>query len=123
MNQFSLIIDGNKVDTQESFPVLNPATEEVVAQCPRATEEQLDLAWHMKPFLFGLVLFGTWIVPVTIVILMSIPFYFTHVTRTLGYSVTGGVFSAAIFGFLLTVAAAIVFAQGAAREHEMAQAA
>jgi acyl-CoA reductase-like NAD-dependent aldehyde dehydrogenase len=44
MSEYNLIIDGKKVSTQESFPVINPATEQPVAQCPKATEEQLNEA-------------------------------------------------------------------------------
>ncbi len=44
MSDFGLIINGKKVATAETFGVINPATEEIVAQCPIATEEQLDAA-------------------------------------------------------------------------------
>ena len=44
MSEYHLIIDGQKVAATDSFPVLNPATEEVVAQCPKASEEQLNQA-------------------------------------------------------------------------------
>lgn len=44
MSEFQMIIDGQKVDTDAHFPVLNPATEEVIAQCPRATEQDLNRA-------------------------------------------------------------------------------
>jgi acyl-CoA reductase-like NAD-dependent aldehyde dehydrogenase len=44
MSEYNLIIDGQPVSTEETFPVLNPATEEVIAQCPTATEAQLDQA-------------------------------------------------------------------------------
>lgn len=44
MSDYQMIIDGRKVDADESFPVLNPATEAVIAQCPRATEQHLDQA-------------------------------------------------------------------------------
>lgn len=44
MPTYSLIIDGKKVSTAETFPVLNPATEKVVAQAPKATAEQLNQA-------------------------------------------------------------------------------
>ncbi len=42
MSDYGLIINGRKIATEDSFPVLNPATEEVVAQCPFATRDQLD---------------------------------------------------------------------------------
>ena len=44
MPDYNLIIDGKKVATTETFPVINPATEEVIAQCPKATEEHLNQA-------------------------------------------------------------------------------
>ena len=44
MSDFKFIIDGKPVDTTESFPVLNPATETVIAQCPKATIEDLNNA-------------------------------------------------------------------------------
>lgn len=44
MSAYGLIINGKKVTTEDSFPVINPATEEPVAQCPFATREQLDAA-------------------------------------------------------------------------------
>jgi acyl-CoA reductase-like NAD-dependent aldehyde dehydrogenase len=42
MADYGLIINGEKIATEDSFPVINPATEEVVAQCPFATREQLN---------------------------------------------------------------------------------
>ena len=42
MTDYGLIINGKKVATDDTFPVINPATEDVVAQCPFATPEQLD---------------------------------------------------------------------------------
>jgi len=44
MSDYGLIINGEKVATEETFPVTNPATEDVVAQCPFATRDQLDAA-------------------------------------------------------------------------------
>ena len=44
MTDYKMIIDGESVSTDETFPVLNPATEEVVAQCPKANEEHVNLA-------------------------------------------------------------------------------
>ena len=44
MPAYNLIIDGKKVSTAETFPVLNPATEEVVAQAPKATVDHLNQA-------------------------------------------------------------------------------
>ncbi len=44
MSDYGLIVDGEKIATDDTFPVTNPATEEVVAQCPFATREQLNLA-------------------------------------------------------------------------------
>ena len=42
MADFGLIINGEKIATTESFGVINPATEEIVGQCPIATKDQLD---------------------------------------------------------------------------------
>ncbi|MDE0781808.1 MAG: aldehyde dehydrogenase family protein [Planktomarina sp.] len=42
--QFNMIINGNKVDAEDHFNVYNPATEEIIAQCPAATEENLNAA-------------------------------------------------------------------------------
>src|ERR1700756_4726828 len=44
MSQYSLLIDGELVPGDQTMPVLNPATEEVLAQCPRASKDQLDAA-------------------------------------------------------------------------------
>lgn len=44
MPAYNLIIDGKKVATAETFAVLNPATEQVVAQAPKATAEHLNQA-------------------------------------------------------------------------------
>lgn len=44
MSDFGLIINGKKVATAESFGVVNPATEEIVGQCPIASKDQLDAA-------------------------------------------------------------------------------
>src|SRR6202035_2121798 len=44
MNDFNLLIDGKLVPGDHTMPVLNPATEEVLAQCPRASKSQLDAA-------------------------------------------------------------------------------
>jgi len=42
MADYGLIINGEKIATTEFLGVINPATEEIVGQCPVATEEQLD---------------------------------------------------------------------------------
>lgn len=42
MPEFGLIINGEKLATDDAFPVINPATEETVAQCPFATPEHLN---------------------------------------------------------------------------------
>jgi acyl-CoA reductase-like NAD-dependent aldehyde dehydrogenase len=42
MADYGLIINGEKIATTDFFDVINPATEETVAQCPIATKEQLD---------------------------------------------------------------------------------
>jgi acyl-CoA reductase-like NAD-dependent aldehyde dehydrogenase len=44
MSDYKIIIGGEKISTAETFPVINPATEEVIAQCPKATVEQVDQA-------------------------------------------------------------------------------
>ena len=44
MSAYNLLIDGQMVPGASSMPVLNPATEEVLAQCPRASKDQLDKA-------------------------------------------------------------------------------
>ena len=44
MSEFNLLIDGKMVPGDQTMAVLNPATEEVVAQCPRASKNQLDTA-------------------------------------------------------------------------------
>lgn len=41
---FNLLIDGRMVAGDLSMPVINPATEEVLAECPRASEAQLNQA-------------------------------------------------------------------------------
>jgi acyl-CoA reductase-like NAD-dependent aldehyde dehydrogenase len=42
MSDYGLIINGDKIACEDAFPVINPANEEVVAECPIATEEQLN---------------------------------------------------------------------------------
>jgi acyl-CoA reductase-like NAD-dependent aldehyde dehydrogenase len=44
MSDFSLLIDGKMVPGDLVMPVINPATEEVLAECPRASKDQLDKA-------------------------------------------------------------------------------
>ena len=44
MSDYNLLIDGKMVPGDLQMPVLNPATEEVLAQCPRASKSQLDAA-------------------------------------------------------------------------------
>ncbi|KAA0079488.1 aldehyde dehydrogenase family protein [Mycolicibacterium sp. P9-64] len=56
---FTLTIDGSPVTTQESMPVVNPATRQVIASVPVASRDQLDAAvdaaarafssWSAKP--------------------------------------------------------------------------
>ncbi|GLQ57212.1 aldehyde dehydrogenase family protein [Devosia nitrariae] len=41
---FKLLIDGRSVAGDASAPVINPATEQVLAECPRASEAQLNQA-------------------------------------------------------------------------------
>jgi len=44
MDSFKLLINGAFVDGASSMDVINPATEEVLAKCPRANKQQLDQA-------------------------------------------------------------------------------
>ena len=44
MGAYKLLIKGEMVDGDLSMDVLNPATEEVLADCPRASEDQLNAA-------------------------------------------------------------------------------
>ena len=44
MSDYQLLIDGQMVPGDLTMPVLNPATEEVLAQCPRASKDQLEKA-------------------------------------------------------------------------------
>ena len=44
MAEYNLLINGQKVAGDSTMPVLNPATEEVLAECPRASKRQLDEA-------------------------------------------------------------------------------
>lgn len=44
MTDYRLLIDGRLVEGDLSMEVINPATEEVLAVCPRASERQLDAA-------------------------------------------------------------------------------
>ena len=53
MSEYGLIIDGKKISTDETFAVLNPATEQVFAQCPKATEADLDRAVAAARSAFG----------------------------------------------------------------------
>jgi acyl-CoA reductase-like NAD-dependent aldehyde dehydrogenase len=44
MSDFNLLIDGKMVPGDLTMSILNPATEEVLAECPRASKAQLDTA-------------------------------------------------------------------------------
>lgn len=44
MSEFTMTIDGKRVEAEKTFGVINPATEEVFAECPDCTQAQLDLA-------------------------------------------------------------------------------
>src|SRR5271156_2566115 len=44
MGAFNLLIDGRLVPGDMEMPILNPATEEVLSSCPRASKRQLDQA-------------------------------------------------------------------------------
>ena len=53
MKKFNLIIDGKKVATEKYFNVINPATLEVVGQCPSAENSHLDQAVIAAQRAFG----------------------------------------------------------------------
>jgi len=42
MSDYKLLINGELVDGDSTMPVVNPATEEVISDCPRASEAQLN---------------------------------------------------------------------------------
>ena len=44
MMEYQLLIDGRMVDGDATMDVINPATEQVIARCPRASEAQLEQA-------------------------------------------------------------------------------
>ena len=44
MESFNLLIDGQLVAGDTTMPVINPATEETIADCPRASLDQLNQA-------------------------------------------------------------------------------
>ena len=44
MEALKLLINGNLVDGDQTMPVLNPATEETLAECPRGSVAQLNEA-------------------------------------------------------------------------------
>jgi acyl-CoA reductase-like NAD-dependent aldehyde dehydrogenase len=44
MERFNLLIDGRMVAGDQTMPVINPATEEAFADCPRASVDQLNQA-------------------------------------------------------------------------------
>jgi aminoglycoside phosphotransferase (APT) family kinase protein len=44
MSEFRLLIDGELIDSDLAMDVINPATEQVIAQCHRASKRQLDMA-------------------------------------------------------------------------------
>lgn len=44
MSDYKLLIGGKLVDGAQTMPVINPATEEAFATCPRASKAQLDEA-------------------------------------------------------------------------------
>lgn len=44
MNEFRLLIGGTLVDGDLSMNIINPATEEVLARCPRASPDQVNAA-------------------------------------------------------------------------------
>ena len=44
MSDYGLIINGEKIVTESTFAVKNPANEKVVADCPIATKDHLNSA-------------------------------------------------------------------------------
>jgi len=44
VTEYAMIINGERISTEEQFAVRNPATEEVITYCPVATAEDLDHA-------------------------------------------------------------------------------
>ena len=44
MSAYKLLINGEMVDGDLTMDVVNPATEEKLADCPRASESQLNAA-------------------------------------------------------------------------------
>ena len=44
MSTYKLLIDGKLVDGASTMEVINPATEQVLANCPRGSEQQMDEA-------------------------------------------------------------------------------
>ena len=44
MADYHMIINGRSVGSDTTFPVINPATEQVIAQCPQGSESDLDSA-------------------------------------------------------------------------------
>lgn len=44
MADYHMIINGRSVGSEKTFPVINPATEKAVAQCPQGSEADLDAA-------------------------------------------------------------------------------
>ncbi|MDU6373168.1 MAG: aldehyde dehydrogenase family protein, partial [Bradyrhizobium sp.] len=44
MSDYHLLIGGALVPGETTMPVINPATEEVLTDCPRASKDQLDAA-------------------------------------------------------------------------------
>lgn len=53
MSEYKLLIDGALVEGAQTMAVVNPATEETVAQCARASEAQLDEAVAAAKGAFG----------------------------------------------------------------------
>lgn len=44
MTDIKMLINGKPVGSDETFAVLNPATEQIIAQCPKATTDHLEQA-------------------------------------------------------------------------------
>ena len=49
MEEFRMLIDGQLVSSKQQLPVINPASAEVLAQCPRADIDMVDRAPSRPP--------------------------------------------------------------------------
>ena len=42
MSEYYLVVGGERVKCDETFPVINPADESIVAECPKGDTDILD---------------------------------------------------------------------------------